>query len=174
MTRVFVCPLSKVDATVAESGAGALVSLLSPGLSTPRPDSIAPERHLSLGLHDIVEAREGHVLARREQIETLLAFFRAWERQALGHQAPLVIHCYAGVSRSTAAAYIALCALTQRPEAEIAQDLRRLSPTATPNRHLVALADAILSRQGRMTAAIAAIGRGQECFEGDVFCMETA
>ena len=102
MTRVFVCPLSKVDATVAESGAGALVSLLSPGLSTPRPDAIAPERHLQLGLHDIVEAREGHVLARPEQIETLLAFFRAWERQAPQHQAPLVIHCYAGVSRSTA------------------------------------------------------------------------
>ncbi len=122
-----------------------------------------------LGLHDIVEAREGHVLARREQVETLLAFFRAWERES-----PLVIHCYAGVSRSTAAAYIALCALTQRPEAEIAQDLRRLSPAATPNRHLVALADAILSREGRMTAAVAAIGRGQECFEGDVFCMETA
>jgi predicted protein tyrosine phosphatase len=169
MARVFVCPLSKVDATVSESGAGALVSLLSPGLSTPRPDSIAPERHLSLGLHDIVEAREGHVLARRDQIETLLAFFHAWERKA-----PLVIHCYAGVSRSTAGAFIALCALTQRPEAEIARDLRRLSPTATPNRHLVAIADAILSRQGRMSAAIAAIGRGQECFEGEVFCMETA
>jgi predicted protein tyrosine phosphatase len=169
MTRVFVCPLSKVDATVAASGAGALVSLLSPGLVTPRPESIAPEWRLSLGLHDIVEAREGHVLARPEQIETLLAFFRAWERQA-----PLVIHCYAGVSRSTAAAYIALCALTQRPEAEIAQDLRRLSPTATPNRHMVAMADEALSREGRMTAAIAAIGRGRDCFEGDVFCMETA
>jgi predicted protein tyrosine phosphatase len=169
MTRVFVCPLSKVDATVAESGAGALVSLLSPGLVTPRPDSIAPERHLMLGLHDIVEAREGHVLARQEHIETLLAFFHAWDRET-----PLVIHCYAGVSRSTAAAYIALCALTQRPEEEIAHELRRLSPTATPNRHFVAIADAILSREGRMTAAIAAIGRGQECFEGEVFCMETA
>ncbi len=98
----------------------------------------------------------------------LLEFLRQWERRR-----PLVIHCYAGVSRSTAAAFVALCALTSRDEIEIAENLRLISPTATPNRRLVALADEILSRQGRMVAAIDSIGRGAECFEGEVFWMET-
>jgi predicted protein tyrosine phosphatase len=169
MTRIYVCPLSKVHEVVAVSGAGALVSLLSPGHPMTRPDAILPERHLALGLSDIVAPLDGHVLAQQNHVENLLTFFHAWDRVR-----PLVIHCYAGVSRSTAAGYIALCALTPKPEIEIARELRRLSPSATPNRHLVALADTLLLREGRMTAAVEEIGRGRDCFEGEVFCMETA
>jgi predicted protein tyrosine phosphatase len=173
MTRVYVCPLSKVHEVVAVSGAGALVSLLSPGHPMTRPEAISPERHLALGLADIVAPLDGHVLAQQSQVESLLAFFHDWYHR-WDRARPLVIHCYAGVSRSTAAGYIALCALTPKPEIEIARDLRRLSPSATPNRHLIALADKLLSRGGRMTAAVEAIGRGRDCFEGEVFCMETA
>ena len=169
MTRIYVCPLSKVHEVVAVSGAGALVSLLSPDHPMTRPEAISPERHLALGLSDIVAPLDGHVLAQQGQVESLLTIFHAWDRAR-----PLVIHCYAGVSRSTAAGFIALCALTGRAEAEIARELRRLSPSATPNRHLIALADTLLSREGRMTAAVEAIGRGRDCFEGEVFCMETA
>ncbi len=86
----------------------------------------------------------------------------------------MVIHCYAGVSRSPAAAFIALCALTPAPEIEIAEKLRSLSPSATPNRRLVALADTLLARDGRMVAAIDSIGRGADCFEGEIFWMDTA
>jgi hypothetical protein len=49
-----------------------------------------------------------------------------------------------------------------------------MSPTATPNRRLVALADRRLGREGRMAAAIAAIGRGADCFEGAPFALELA
>lgn len=169
MTRIDVCPLSRVHEVVAVSGAGALVSLLSPDHPMTRPEAIPPERHLALGLSDIVAPLDGHVLAQQSQVESLLAFFHDWDRAR-----PLVIHCYAGVSRSTAAGFIALCTLTPKPEIAIARELRRLSPSATPNRHLVSLADTLLSRKGRMTAAVEAIGRGRDCFEGEVFCMETA
>jgi len=169
MTRIYVCPLSKVHEVVAVSGASALVSLLSPGHPMTRPEAISPQRHLALGLSDIVAPLDGHVLAQQSQVESLLTFFHEWDRAR-----PLVIHCYAGVSRSTAAGFIALCALTPKPEIEIARELRRLSPSATPNRHLVSLADTLLSRKGRMTAAVEAIGRGRDCFEGEVFCMEMA
>ena len=109
------------------------------------------------------------MLPEQRHVESLLDFLDRWEQAR-----PLVIHCFAGVSRSTAAAFIALCALTPRPESEIARELRRLSPSATPNPRLVALADALLSREGRMSRAIESIGRGRDCFEGEVFCMETA
>ena len=78
-----------------------------------------------------------------------------------------MIHCYAGISRSTASAYIIAAALApQRDETELAKTLRRLSPSATPNPRLIAMADALLDRDGRMVEAIQAIGRGADAFEG--------
>ena len=50
--------------------------------------------------------------------------------------------------------------------------LRRVSPTATPNSRLFALADRILCRDGRMVAAIDAIGRGAIAYEADPFRLE--
>ena len=85
----------------------------------------------------------------------------------------MLIHCFAGVSRSTAAAFIAVCALSPgRDENEIAWAIRQASPTATPNARLVAVADAILDRSGRMTTAISAIGRGETCEVGVPFMLE--
>ncbi len=139
MGQIIVCPLRRLEQVVADSGAGAVLTLLNPPLEPPRLKSVAPERHLILSLSDIVAPREGHVLAGLDHVESLLAFVRAWDRSR-----PLVVHCYAGVSRSPAAAFIAACALTPRRELEIAQTLRRLSPSATPNPHLVALADSLL------------------------------
>jgi predicted protein tyrosine phosphatase len=169
MGLVYVCPLSRVEQVVEQSGADSLVSLLSPPYRAPRPAKILPERHLTLGLSDIVTPLDGHVLPELAHVERLIAFFRRWDRAR-----PLLVHCYAGVSRSPAAAFIGLCALGAAPEIEIAQNLRRLSPSATPNKRLVELGDALLSRQGRMLQAIESIGRGADCFEGEVFCMETA
>jgi predicted protein tyrosine phosphatase len=82
-----------------------------------------------------------------------------------------VIHCWAGVSRSTAAAFITACALApERPEAEIADALRAASPMATPNARLVAVADEMLGREGRMIAAVGRIGRGADVtFENEPF-----
>jgi predicted protein tyrosine phosphatase len=168
MGLVYVCPLSRVEQVVAQCGADSLVSLLSPPYRATRPAAIQPERHLALGLSDIVAPMEGHRLPEGQHVESLIAFFRRWERAR-----PIVVHCYAGVSRSPAAAFIGLCALDAAPEIEIARKLRQLSPSATPNIRLVELADVLLSRQGRMMAAIESIGRGADCFEGEVFCMET-
>jgi predicted protein tyrosine phosphatase len=83
------------------------------------------------------------------------------------------VHCYAGISRSTAAAFVAVCALVpDRDEEEIAYDLRQRSPSATPNRLIVEIADRMLGRDGRMARAIASIGRGEDAFEGTPFVLD--
>lgn len=169
MALLYVCPLRRVEEVAALTGADSLVSLLSPPHGVWRPHGIAPERHLALAISDIVAPSDGHVLPQEAHVESLLNFLYRWERQK-----PLLIHCLAGVSRSPAAAFIALCALTSAPEMEIAKNLRRLAPSATPNPRLVAIGDRVLSRRGRMIAAIESIGRGADCFEGEVFCMEVA
>ena len=162
-----VCPLSRVDATVAACGAGRLVSLLASGTAVVRPAAIAEPDHLWLSLHDIAEAQDGMVLPGETHVRELLDFARSWDRAK-----PMVIHCYAGISRSTASAYIVAAALSPaRDEFELAGTLRRLSPTASPNPRLIELADAILGRHGRMIEAVRGIGRGAEAFEGEPFML---
>ncbi len=170
MPRLHVCSLAMIGDIVAKTGARSLVSLLSPETAVARPEAIAPERHLHLALSDIIAPMPGQVLPQKTHLDALLGFVRAWDRAE-----PMVIHCWAGVSRSTAAAYIAACALApKRDEFAIARSLRAASPTATPNARLVALADSALGRGGRMYAAIAEIGRGADCFEGTPFTLELA
>ena len=168
MPRLHVCSLALIAETVAKTGARSLVTLLSPGTEVERPTGIQPERHLYLAVSDIVEPMPGQVMPDAAHLEELLGFVRIWDRAA-----PMLIHCFAGVSRSTAAAYVAACALTpKRDEFAIARALRAASPTASPNARLVALADDALGRGGRMSEAIAAIGRGKECFAGEPFALE--
>ncbi|MGF7004975.1 tyrosine phosphatase family protein [Aminobacter sp. BE322] len=167
-STIHVCPLSKVDETVLRVGAGRLISLLSAGTEMTRPGSLRAEDHLLLNMHDIAAEQDGMTLPGEIHVRRLLDFAESWNRAR-----PLAINCYAGVSRSTASAYIIAAALApSRDEAELAARLRRLSPTATPNPRLIAVADQILGRNGRMIAAVAAIGRGADCFEGVPFCLE--
>lgn len=167
---IHVCSITSVDKTVAAAGASHLVTLLAAGTGFTRPAAIEPDNHLCLWVNDIAEMQAGLVAPGRAHVERLVAFGRAWDRKR-----PLAVNCFAGISRSTAAAYILAAALSPgRDEAELAWTLRLLSPSATPNPALVRHADAILGRQGRMVAAIRAIGRGEDAYEGVPFILPLA
>jgi hypothetical protein len=71
---------------------------------------------------------------------------------------PILIHCLAGVSRSTAAALIALALVADGREAEAARRLREAAPHASPNRRIVMLADRLLGRRGRLVLARETMG----------------
>jgi len=165
---IHVCSLSRLHETVQQSGALHIVTLLKHTDRVERPGHICEANHLILGLDDITAPMDGYVMPCEEHVDKLISFMRGWERAR-----PLVIHCYAGISRSTAGAYVAACALNaQRSEFAIAHELRRVSPTATPNARLVGLADRMLGRDGRMVAAIESIGRGAMAYEADPFRLE--
>jgi predicted protein tyrosine phosphatase len=165
---IHVCSLSRLHETVAATGARHVVTLLKDTDRVQRPDGVGEQNHLILGMDDITGPLEGYVAPADEHVARLIAFVRGWDRAA-----PLVVHCYAGISRSTAAAYVAACALNPRhDETAIAERLRRASPTATPNARIVALADRALDRNGRMSTAIEHIGRGIMAFEGEPFRLE--
>jgi predicted protein tyrosine phosphatase len=165
---IHVCSLSRLHETVEETGARHVVTLLKDVELVQRPRGVTVENHLILGMDDITGPIEGYVLPAGEHVAKLIEFVRGWDRAT-----PLVMHCYAGISRSTAAAYVAACALSpERDELTIALALRRVSPTATPNLRIVALADHALGRNGRMRAAIEHIGRGAIAYEGDPFRLD--
>jgi len=166
---IHVCALAHVPDVAEEIGASHLVSAINADLSPVTPVSIAGERHLKLDMHDITEAHPGATPPNAEHAAQLIDFVQGWDKQA-----PLLIHCFAGLSRSTAAAFIALCALNPRvPEETIARALRRSSDTAVPNRLFVAHADGLMRRQGRMLAALTSMGRNKpaiECVPFSVVC----
>jgi predicted protein tyrosine phosphatase len=165
---IHVCSLSRLQATVDETGARHVVSLLGDEARIERPNGIAAENHLWLRLHDIAGPLDGYIAPDEQHVADLFDFVRGWDRRA-----PLVVHCFAGISRSTASAYAAVCALSpHRGEDSIAQALRRASPTATPNIRIVSLADRLLGRDGRMVAAVETIGRGVLAAEAAPFRLD--
>jgi predicted protein tyrosine phosphatase len=165
---IHVCSLARLEETVGDTGARHVVSLLGDEARLQRPASIAPENHLWLRIHDISSPLDGYIVPGEQHVAALLDFVREWDRKA-----PLVVHCYMGISRSTASAFATVCALNpKRDEASIAQALRRASRTATPNARIVSLADRILGRDGRMIAAIETIGRGVLTAEAEPFRLD--
>jgi predicted protein tyrosine phosphatase len=167
---IHVCSLARLHETVATTGARHVVSLLAHEDNLARPPAIAPENHLWLQLHDISGPLDGYVTPESEHVEQLIAFVRRWPRET-----PLVVHCYAGVSRSTAAAFVSVCALDPAcDEHAVAAALRRASPTATPNVRIIALADRLLQRDGRMVSAVEGIGPGIVAPEARPFRLDLA
>jgi predicted protein tyrosine phosphatase len=165
---IHVCSLARLHDTVAETGASHMVTLLRLIDRVQRPASIAAANHLILGMDDISVPLDGYTHPAEEHVHELIGFVQRWDRNA-----PLVMHCYAGISRSTAGAFIAACALNPaRDEAVIARTIRDSSATAMPNLMLVQHADRILRRNGRMITAIQALGPGHPAIEGEPFRLD--
>lgn len=165
---IYVCSLARLHDTVRETGARHVVTLIKDITLVHRPASIAPENHLLLDMDDINDPIDGYVAPAEEHVGDLLRFVRAWDRTN-----PLVVHCYAGISRSTAGAFVTACALNpRRDEATIARALRAASPTATPNLRIVTHADRMLGRDGRMVTAIRQIGTGMAAYQTEPFRLE--
>jgi len=139
-----------------------LLTMLSPVTAGDSSlQALAPQRRLQLVFHEVIEAAPEFIAPSAATVQAILEF----GRNRTG-EAPMLVHCWAGISRSSAAAYMLACDGNLSHEAAIADELRRRAPFATPNRLMISLADDILGRRGRMVDAIARIGRGTEASEG--------
>ncbi|MDZ4760841.1 MAG: protein tyrosine phosphatase [Alphaproteobacteria bacterium] len=153
---IWISSLAEAPRLAKQHRPAMIVSLLSPYDTFPVFPGHAAERHLQVPIHDIAEDIGDWRAPGATDTENVIRFVETWDQSA-----PLLIHCWAGISRSTASAFIAACVHNPgADEGEIALAIRAASPTASPNPRLVAHADAILGRSGRMTKAINAIGRG--------------
>jgi predicted protein tyrosine phosphatase len=163
MSRLLIAPFSALEDAVRRHRPSHLLTLLDePFVHTPK--TIQPDRHLRLRMHDIVEPMEGGVIPESGHVADLIAFGKTWDKTA-----PLLVHCWAGISRSTAAAYILLCDLHgPGHENRIARGLRFHAPHAQPNRLLIRHADLLLGREGRMVAAVETMGEARAVAEGEV------
>lgn len=162
---IHVCSLAALPDTVKATGASHVLTVMAKVDQVVRPESVLEANHLKVAMDDITEQIDGFVAPCDSHIEQVLSFVRAWDRGA-----PLVVHCYAGISRSTASAFAAVCALNpHRDEVAIARQIRAASPIASPNRLIVSLADKALGRDGRMLRALDEMGPGSMTAEGRPF-----
>ena len=104
---IHVCSLARLHRTVEETGARHVVTLLRDVASGAAPRSASPQTTISSSAWTTSPSRST-AMSRpaRSMSRKLIAFARGWDRAT-----PLVVHCYAGISRSTAGAFVAACAL---------------------------------------------------------------
>jgi predicted protein tyrosine phosphatase len=119
--------------------------------------SLASHRQLILRFHDVIEPQPNQVAPTREDVERLLAFGREASETLEAH---LLVHCRAGVSRSTAAAVLILMQANPEWPASAALDaVAAIRPRAWPNLLILELGDVLLGRNGEIVAAAGAIYR---------------
>src|ERR1700730_11342274 len=159
------CSRTPLPDTVKATGPSHVLTVMANVDQVRRPASVLPANHLRVQMDDITEQIDGFVAPSEAHVEKVLDFVRNWDRSA-----PMVVHCYAGISRSTASAFAAACMLNpHRDEASIARQIRAASPIASPNRLIVGLADKVLGREGRMLRALDEMGPGSMMVEGKPF-----
>ena len=146
---IYVCSLADLPHLASELDPTHVISLLGDDPFPETPGSVVPDGHLKLQLHDITEPQPGFIAPETEHVESLLDFSRRWEQTG-----PLIIHCFAGVSRSTAAALAVICAYNQGREEEAARVLRARAPHAFPNRRMIEFTDELLGSDGRLLDAV--------------------
>jgi predicted protein tyrosine phosphatase len=130
---------------------GCLVSIGDPGQRHPEGFERIAQR-LRLEFHDVLENSDMESAPCAEDVERIVRFA---ERNATA-DLKVLVHCEAGISRSTAAALI-LYAVWLGPGAEDEAVARVIAsvPEARPNRTIVRLADEALERRGALLAAVA-------------------
>ena len=155
--RVTICGIAELGEHCA-AGVTHVLSILDP--DWPEPDifgEFARHRRLGLRFHDIIEPSADRLAPTRDDVMRLLAFGRELQGEGGGH---LLVHCHAGVSRSTAAAALILAqARPDRPAREAFDLVAAIRPRAWPNLRLIELGDAELGRGGEIIAAAGVVYR---------------
>ena len=146
---IHVCSLQAMPSEAARLGPTHLISILDPEDYAETPGGVDPARHWRFGFNDISEPEPDQLMPEQADIERLLKFGDGWDGVAV-----TLIHCQAGISRSTAAALILICQRNAGRELEAAERLRSAGQHAWPNRRMIEFADGLLGCDGRMVDAL--------------------
>jgi predicted protein tyrosine phosphatase len=149
--EISICGIEEL-APFETRGVTHLLSVLDPDY--PEPASLGllnPTHRLQLRFHDAIDEKPGEILVEAEHIRQVLEFGLDLP-EPHGH---LLVHCHAGISRSTAFTILLLAqALPQVPAADIVAEVVRVRDRAWPNLRIIELGDELLGRKGTLVAAV--------------------
>jgi predicted protein tyrosine phosphatase len=139
-----------------------VLSILDP--AWPVPDAFGTfgeHERLELRFHDVIEDTPDMQPPTEAQVAQVLAFGRTLLNEPAG-TAHLLVHCHAGISRSTASMILIVAqARPDLPALAIVQEILRIRPKAWPNLRIIEMGDAMLSRGGEIVAAVATLYQHQ-------------
>ena len=147
---LYVCSLSDAPRVFQTVSPARVISLLSDDEPMPAFDAMSAHHHLKLYVESDASS-ETISVAARGRAQKIVEFVNEWDGEG-----DVLVHCNRGVSRSTAAAFIVMCMAKNNAtdEFSLAEALRAAAPHADPCPLLVAYADDLLERDGRMIDAI--------------------
>lgn len=139
-----------------------VLSILDPDWPDPEAFAAYDRHHRTiLRFHDAIEPLPGIVLPSRDDVDAVLDFGRALAA-APPEQGHLLVHCHAGISRSTAAMAVLMAQATpDEDEDSLLERLLAIRPKSWPNSRMISFADDLLGRDGRLLRAAGRIYRRQ-------------
>jgi len=153
--KIHVCGVAELE-TVLRNPFTHIVSIWDPewiergGVENQLRQRLPGKTRLHIAyFHDTSAEEPGRQAPVEDDLRSILAFAADLEPGA-----EILIHCWAGISRSTAVAYAILCqAAGPGRESECIESILTVRPQAFPNALIVELADRILNRKGAMRQA---------------------
>ena len=142
----------------SRKGVTHILSICAPKFPTPTPEwFIGVHKHVFF--QDVVSIKDAAALDAKpptaDDIREVLKYGRECLVASRVEPIHLVIHCTHGASRSPAAAYAILCLwLGKGREVQARDFLLKIRPGAVPNLLVVAYADKLIRRGGKMVKAI--------------------
>jgi predicted protein tyrosine phosphatase len=135
-----------------------VLSIVDPDCPDPEAFQAYDSHHRTiLRFHDVIEPSDGYVMPEMGHVEAVLTFGESLKRGAAAREEAghLLVHCHAGISRSTAAMAMLLAQVYPgEDEDRIFDRLTGIRPQAWPNSRMIGFADQLLARNGRLNAAL--------------------
>ena len=145
-----------------EAGITHVLSILDP--DAPEPPvfgSFGEHARIELRFYDAIEQLADRVVPEVQHVQQILTLGRDLTAPAAA-DSHLLVHCHAGVSRSTAAMTLMLA--QARPDCsgvEIVNEVLRIRSRAWPNLRIIELGDTLLGRGGDLIGAVPIAYRSQ-------------
>jgi predicted protein tyrosine phosphatase len=168
--RLSICGLDEL-AALRDHSVTHVLSILDP--EWPDPAAFADwGRHSRqvIRFHDVIAEYPGYMAPTREHVAEILEF----GQRIAGDEIPVehfLVHCHAGISRSTAS--LAMLLVQEKPgsEDEVFDRLTRVRAQAWPNSRMIRFADELLGLQGRLNRGLQDHYRRQVARKPDLAAM---
>jgi len=159
--KITICGIDELAGHCAV-GVSHVLSILDPGAPQPPAfGAFGEHRRVELRFDDVIEEVPEKIAPRRSHVEAILEFGRDLpaEPSPVAH---LLVHCHAGISRSTAAMSLILAQTRpDLPADDVLAEILRIRSRAWPNLRIIELGDALLGRNGAIAAAASRLHAAQ-------------
>ena len=159
--KITICGIEELG-DHCDVGVSHVLSILDPSApELPVFGSFGEHERIELRFDDVIEDSSDQVAPHRRDVEAILAFGRSLSAEPPS-SAHLLVHCHAGISRSTAAMTLILAQARPDLSADyILSEVLRIRSRAWPNLRIIELGDALLGRNDEIVSAVPSVYREQ-------------